>query len=387
MADNTAHADSSQQPTGNAAQPGMLQRFPVALGFCAILSVFFVVVVAALTAFMQYQARLLHAQPGITASQLVYYVDAEKDIHNDLTKLTGLSDSISKETPKFTFTRDEINFRIERICGLFDAEPSAKQQKDKCRRFLNEIPFKGTTETSGAENASTSSSDASGKGTEDQATSSADTISAKLLDSILANFTKFMNVSEATNNELSKIIPLFQSDMGTIAHLNQKYWLDIRPNYLRMLQEYSAKCQHIYKLIEIVSTYRTIDPGCDPRFNASIFMTDVSGQESPPEGGPIIPPQGGPITPPQGGPIQPSAPTSNLNGTQGEPAAALVNQGAAKKASTTGNAPSSSSTLANQPDNSGMANNAAKPSPQAAQSSSSGEVAIGGRSSQPHSPL
>ena len=113
MSENPANAAAQGRGSAILQRLELLREFPYTLVLCAILSVIFVVGVAALIAFMQYQARLLRSQPGITASQLVYYVDTEESIEQEVNELGHLSKEISKATPGFTYTNNEINFRIE----------------------------------------------------------------------------------------------------------------------------------------------------------------------------------------------------------------------------------------------------------------------------------
>ncbi len=110
MADEVGNAESGRRQTGTGRRFDGLRRFPLAL----------FLFVAGLIAFMQYQTRLSRAQPGITASQLVYWVERETKIKEGLSALGELSEDISAATPEFTYTSNEINFRIER-----EAAPAA----------------------------------------------------------------------------------------------------------------------------------------------------------------------------------------------------------------------------------------------------------------------
>jgi hypothetical protein len=263
MPENPANAASEGRGRAILQRLELLRRFPLTLVLCAILSVIFVVGVAALIAFMQYQARLLRSQPGITASQLVYYVDTEENIEQEVNELGRLSKEISKATPVFTYTNNEINYRIDRICGLFDTGPDAAAQIDKCRRFLNQIPFQSAGGTAATPPVLAPDASALAK-LPNSASPQVEPISADLLKNIVANFVEVMGTRKLGGADSSKLVPLFEADLGTIARLNQNYWLQIRPHYLYQLQKYAATCQHLNQLIAIVSTYRTIDSGCSP---------------------------------------------------------------------------------------------------------------------------
>ncbi len=308
-----AHIESGRRTI--AKRLHVLRRIPWALTFSAILSLVFVVLLAALIAFMQYQARLLHSQPGVTASQLVYYVDTEKDIQYEQSDLAKLSVIISKATPEFSYTSNEITFRIERICALFDAGPDAKPETDKCRHFLNRIPFEGTAKTSTVLSATPNSPALTKiKTTTNGSSPATNPISADLLSGIMNNFSELMGEKKFGEVEFPKLVSLFQSDIATIAELNQDYWLHIRPRYLYNLQLYSATCQHLIQLIHIVSSYRTIDSSCDSHL-ADKFVEGPSPSGKPAEGGPIIQPttlggdqQGAPQSlPATGGTTSPSS--------------------------------------------------------------------------------
>jgi hypothetical protein len=319
-----AHIESGRRPI--AKRLIMLRRVPWALALSATLSVVFVVFVAALIAFMQYQARLLRSQPGVTASQLVYYVDTEKKLEEEQSDLTELSKRVSVATPRYTLTSFEIDYRIERICALFDAGPDAKTDTDKCSQFLHRIPFAGTVKTSTAGLSATPDSlmqrmiktiktPTNGSSPPADAIS----ISADLLSGIMANFTELMGEKKFGDVEFTKLVSLFQSDFSIIARLNQDYWLQIRPNYLNDVALYSATCQHLIDLINIVSSYRTIDHSCDPH-TADKFA-------EPAKGGAIILPAkpsgnqpGAPQRPPAAGEAADAA--ANINADQ----AASINQ-------------------------------------------------------------
>ena len=256
-----------------------LRQFPWALALSATLSLIFVVFVAALIAFMQYQTRLLRSQPGLTASQLVYYVDTENKIQQEQAELGKYSEAVSLATPTYTLTSIEINYRIDRICALFDRGQYANVDTDKCRQFLNRIPFEGTAKPSAVQLTAAPDS----KKTTTGASSSIEPISADLLDSIMANFREIMGPRTIGEVDFAKLASLFRSDMGTIARLNQDYWLHIRPGFLTLLTSYAATCQHVKELIKIVSSYRTIVDIC----NQSVADKFTEGQIV--EGGPILP--------------------------------------------------------------------------------------------------
>ena len=317
-----AHIESGRRPS--AKRLNVLRRFPWALALSATLSVVFVVFVAALIAFMQYQARLLRSQPGITASQLVYYVDAEKNLEQEQSDLTELSKRVSVATPRYTLTSFEIDYRIDRICALFDAGPDAKTDTDKCSQFLHRVPFAGTVKTSTAGLSAMPDSlmqwmiktiKTPTNGSSPPA--AAIPISADLLDGIMTNFKELMGEKKFGDVEFTKLVSLFRSDFGIIARLNQDYWLQIRPNYLNDVALYSATCQHLIDLIKLVSAYRTIDHSCDPH-TADKFAEPAKG------GSIILPaePSGNQAGAPQVPPPAREAADASINADQ----AASINQ-------------------------------------------------------------
>jgi hypothetical protein len=105
----TTHISFTRKQIGKGLDA--LRQFPWALAVSATLGLIFVVFVAALIAFMQYQTRLLRSQPGLTASQLVYYVDTENKIQQEQAELGKYSEAISLATPAYSLTSTEINYR------------------------------------------------------------------------------------------------------------------------------------------------------------------------------------------------------------------------------------------------------------------------------------
>jgi hypothetical protein len=200
--------------------------------------------------------------------------------------------------------------------------------------------------------------------------SPSDEISADLLASIQANFIEFMGVDKIGGVDFSKLVRLFQSDIAKIAKLNQEYELKIRPEYVAMLQTYSAKCEHLLKLIDIVSTYRTIDPGCNPKLFASTSMPDAQASD--------VPARGGPITPPQGGPIRRDMRVSDAGNMQGLPVGAPGDNPLTQLPSTSGQGPLSGTPPLNQPSNVTAPNDAVPPPASAGQVPEGGVVAQGG---------
>lgn len=277
----TAHTELSRKPI--TKRLGSLRRFPWALALSAVLSLVFVVVVAGLIAFMQYQTRLMHSQPGITASQLVYYVEAEKDIEREAYELGKYSEAISRRSPNHTLEKTEIDYRIDRICALFEVGPDAITDKEKCRQFLSRIPFQGT-----AKMATAALTGPQYNPTESKSSPPVEPISADLLKNIMASFNEIMGPKKFGDVEFQKLVSLFQSDIGRIAWLNQDYQLYTDPAYSHLLQLYTTTCQHLIQLIKIVSTYHTIGPLCDLNF-ADNLAENVAASGKPAEGGPILP--------------------------------------------------------------------------------------------------
>jgi hypothetical protein len=324
MADEVGNAESGRRQTGIGRRFDGLRRFPLVLFLSVTLSAVFVVFVAGLIAFMQYQARLSRAQPGITASQLVYWVETETKIEEGLSALGELSEEISEATPEFTYTSNEINFRIERICALFNNGPEAKKDTGKCREYLNQIPF-NATDTLPVAKLKTASDPANTTTPTKAAPPPEPPIPADVLSEIMDNFVAVMGAKKFGNGETSKLVKQFSTDLSIIARLNQKYSLTIRPEYLYKLHEYSANCQHLNTLIATVSTYRIIDSGCTPDVESSSPSTGDDDSAKPAAGGSIVP--------------APS--TGSGNDTQGAAAAPPAAGGAIAAPATGGQAPPS----------------------------------------------
>src|SRR5215831_9883653 len=183
-----------------------VRQFPWTLALSATLSLIFVVFVAALIAFMQYQTRLQRSQPGLPASQLVYYVDTEIKIENEQRELATYSEAISTKTPEYSLTFTEINYRVDRICALFDKGQPANADTDKCRQFLSRIPFEGTAKPSAVQPtvASVSKKTAGSKKTANDETLPIEPISDDLLDNIMANFREIMGPKTLNEVEFAK---------------------------------------------------------------------------------------------------------------------------------------------------------------------------------------
>jgi phosphate/sulfate permease len=277
----TAHISSARKPIAKGLD--VLRRFPWTLALSAILSLVFVVFVAALIAFMQYQTRLLRSQPGITASQLVYYVETENKIQQEQSELATYSVNISKATRSFTSTGIEIDYRIGRICAMFDVGPNAKADTERCRQFLKRIPFEGTAKVFTTQHNATPDSVASKTS---GSPPPVEPISADLLSSIEANFIEVMGPRKFGDVEFSNLVSLFRSDMATIARLNQDYSLNIRPTYLSLLGGYAATCRYLMELSNTVASYRTIDVRCNPQIADTFAASDALPVA---EGGMILP--------------------------------------------------------------------------------------------------
>jgi hypothetical protein len=291
------------------AHPRLGRNFPWALALSAVLSMVFVIVLAALIAFMQYQTRLQHAQPALTAGQLVYYVETEKKIEDEASDLTIYSEAISQYIARKTLEEAEINYRIDRICELFKIEPLLLAEK-KCDQFLRRIPFKGTSKmtivglTERPFNKTTSDSPP------------IDPISDELLDEIVDNFRRLMGSEKVGDVEVIKLVSIFQSDIARIAWLNQDYWLRTVPRFGNLASFYLTTCTQLIRLTKIVSTYHPIPQYCD--LNHASDVVNLSSQ--PAEGGLI---QADDPTdaekPAEGGLIQADNPAGAEKPAEGEP--------------------------------------------------------------------
>jgi hypothetical protein len=286
------------------AHPRFGRKFPWALALSAVFSTVFVVVLAALIAFMQYQTRLQHAQPAITAGQLVYYVEAEKKIADEASELAKYSEAIGQYVAKKTLEEAEIDYRIDRICELFTTEPISLVEK-KCDQFLRRIPFKGTTKMKSVWLQVPQFSKTASE------SPPIDPISDDLLDDIVENFKGLMGSEKFGDFEVQKLVSIFESDIARIAWLNQDYALRTLPQLGNLASFYLTTCNQLIRLTKIVSTYHPIPEYCD--LNYASNLVTLAGSEKPAEGGQIQADNlAGSEKPAEGGQIQ----ADNLAGSE-----------------------------------------------------------------------
>ncbi len=261
-------------PLSNAA-PGeaatTTSRWPaLSLAFCAIGSIVLVAIVALLIAFMQYQSRLIRAQPGITAGQLVYYVDTDKKIDEMIASIKEKSTALLKLSQDATIENVEIEFRIGRVCRIFGANI---EQVNSCHDFMRRIPFEPLPNDSSTANAAPA--DIGRSPARDSVSPPSSTLprSTVNLHQIKQNFLNSMNETAVNGTKLSTIIDSYIVDIKEIAEKNQKYLLETAPLYNIKHVQYRLDCNYISDLMSTLTYRQSANNGCrdvsnQPNYNA-----------------------------------------------------------------------------------------------------------------------
>jgi hypothetical protein len=197
---------------------------------------------------MQYQTRLLRAQPGITAGRLVYYVGTEAKIQELFETLAKLSELLSESTSKLLSKQNEIEFRVRRICTFLAEQPVLA---DRCSNFLKLIPFDAKVGTGKPD-----SSEAARHVTD----IASDPISADVIQTTKRSFVSLMGNPKVGDIPLSELIDLYSLDLAIIAGLNKTFLLETQPFHTSAFKQYASTCNYLASLINSV-TYREIDIG------------------------------------------------------------------------------------------------------------------------------
>jgi hypothetical protein len=239
---STAGANERASPDPALRKP----KFSWALLISCVLSVVLVVFVGLLIAFMQYQSRLLRAQPGITAGQLLYYVEIQRSLPELNNQLRERSLALTKLTPDYTLTSNEIEFRIGRICAMFATDASGNYTK--CMLFLRRIPFDDTAILGEAK----SPPPPAHQGADARATPTEVEIKAlppESIDGIQRRFVQVMGDPVVGQVKLSEIVDLYKPDFVKIAQLNQDFSIRIDPRFKYQYELYRAQCEHYRRLL------------------------------------------------------------------------------------------------------------------------------------------
>jgi hypothetical protein len=232
-------------------------RFSWALFIACVLSILLVAFVGLLIAFMQYQSRLLRAQPGITAGQLLYYVDIQRALPELNRRLSRQSEELTRLTPLYTLTSNEIEFRVDRICTMFANDPSGNYLR--CVLFLKRIPFDGAEP--GAQQAMTQPAlDAADAGA---APGEVRPLRSEEVDEIQRQFVQLMGDPPIGQVKLSEIIKLYKPDFARLALLNQDFAIRIDPQFKYQYELYKAQCEHYRRLLGTLY-YRKFDISACP---------------------------------------------------------------------------------------------------------------------------
>jgi len=121
----------------------------------AVLSVIFVLLVAQFMAFIEYQGRLARFQPNIPSREVLYEATTRDSLDSELVLLTSTRGKLAESSARMVAERMEVDHRIERVCSQFGSEQPVKNDatpsvvvsaKERCQRFLINVPFDGTLE-------------------------------------------------------------------------------------------------------------------------------------------------------------------------------------------------------------------------------------------------
>jgi hypothetical protein len=284
-------------------------RFSWALLISCLLSVVLVVFVGLLIAFMQYQSRLLRAQPGITAGQLLYYVEIQRTLPELNNQLREQSLELTKLTPDYTLTSNEIEFRIGRICAMFATDASGNYTK--CMLFLRRIPFDDTAIMSEAKSPPSPA--------QPGATARATPVGGEIkplppesIDAIPGRFVQVMGDPVVGQVKLSEIVNLYKPDFAKIAQLNQDFSIRIDPRFKYQYELYRAKCEHYRRLLSTLY-YRKFEISVCPEEGPFVDQGKAAGLPAPP---PF------PLAPT--GSLSPQAPVTDLYNVSGLPNAPII---------------------------------------------------------------
>jgi hypothetical protein len=252
-----------RRPSRLAANTGYsAPSLSIVLLSSSVISIVLVILIGVLTAIMQYQSRLLHFQPGITAGQLVYYVRVENAINDILERLANTSRSITESSAKAAAIQNEVDFRIWRICELFEKDVYSYANVTTCSNFLRRSPFEASHlgikfVNTPPQSAASMSSDG---------TPSVDTINDRVLQTIKTKFVEIMGNPQFDNTTFSTLVELYQPDLASIAQRNQEFWLEIYPKYQQETEQFQSSCAYARSLAAHLR-YRTVELGpCNQDF-------------------------------------------------------------------------------------------------------------------------
>lgn len=152
--DATGHAVGARgDAPGMAPSTGGSQEWIAIVA--ALLSGVFVLIVAQLMAFIEYQGRLARFQPEIQSRDVLYEATTRDLLDIELTLLRTIHKEMVALAAEMEGEKTEVQYRIRRVCAQFRPPPAVKSSEaasdgavadyDRCRAFLDGIPFEGTS--------------------------------------------------------------------------------------------------------------------------------------------------------------------------------------------------------------------------------------------------
>ncbi|PZM07957.1 hypothetical protein [Rhizobium tubonense] len=212
----------------------------LALVAACILSIALVVMSGALIGFMQYQARLLNSSADITSGDVVLQAELDSRMRKEQASLDEVRDAKENSKIDFVSKQQEVQFRIERICGSLNLTPAGLQV---CNAFMQTIPFNEADQQSLA---SANKSD-------------------KLSDSETGPSSNFDEPStvKSVHDALhldglqDNILGLHRKELRPIAKLNVDLYNIYFPKYFKASSALYSTCTRVLRLATNMNGYRS----------------------------------------------------------------------------------------------------------------------------------
>ncbi|TPM03529.1 MULTISPECIES: hypothetical protein [unclassified Mesorhizobium] len=227
------------------------------LGVACLGSVILVSIVAVLIALMQFQGRLLMAQPSLTAGRLVYFVALEKNLDEVTTSMSNNSKALEREGLNLSKNQNELSFRINRLCAAFATLPMEDGYLSRCEAFLSRIPFDFIPQQFDAMQKALNYDVHSPE--KNQEVAVVPHLEKDSLDKIEAKFARYMGDPLIQGQKFSEFEYLYASDISAIAFLNQASALRLQPLYTIARAHYLEDCAYRSTLARQLRRYRDIE--------------------------------------------------------------------------------------------------------------------------------
>ncbi|MBB3657462.1 hypothetical protein FHX15_002694 [Rhizobium sp. BK650] len=224
-----------------------------------------VLIVAVLIALMQFQGRLVLAQPNLTAGRLIYFVGLEDAITASNQKIEAKGKELSKATLLLSKNQAELLFRMNRLCRTFSGDGSSQALVEKCQAFLSRVPFDFMPEQyDSMQKAFDLVVDTPEREENHEAAPVIPRLDKDALQKISDQFTKYMGDPEAQGQKFSEYEFLYSNDLSLIAYLNQASALTLKPRYVLARAAYIEECNYRSWISQQIRTYRDVDDiGCE----------------------------------------------------------------------------------------------------------------------------